>query len=80
MGFSGLWKILESIIVRPPTLIDVIEGVRYPLLLQHSIPLFTQEERLATTAGWERRARAWLNVWHEKKLSKIIFLILPVYV
>lgn len=25
--FSGLWKILESIIVRPPTLIDVIKGV-----------------------------------------------------
>lgn len=48
MGFSGLWKILESIIVRPPTFIDVIEGVWNPLLLQHSIPLFTQEERLAT--------------------------------
>lgn len=35
--------------MRPPSLIDVIEGVRNPLLLQHSIPFFTQEERLATT-------------------------------
>lgn len=25
--FSGLWKILESIIMRPPTLVDVIKGV-----------------------------------------------------
>lgn len=44
----GLWKILKSIIVRPPALIDVIEGVGNPLLLQHSVPLFTQEQRLAT--------------------------------
>lgn len=53
---GGLWGgrgRLESVVVRPPALVDVVEGVGHPLLLQNTVPLGTEEQRLAPAAGGE---------------------------
>lgn len=40
----------QSIVVWTPSFIDVIESVRDPLLLEHSVPLLADVERLASPA------------------------------
>lgn len=38
----------QSVVVGTPSFIDVIESVRDPLLLEHSVPLLADVERLAS--------------------------------
>lgn len=38
----------QSVVVWTPSFIDVIESVRDPLLLEHSVPLLADVERLAS--------------------------------
>ena len=50
----------QAVVVRPPALVDVVEGVRDPLLLQHSVPLFTEKQGLATAGGTRIEILLWL--------------------
>lgn len=50
----------QAVVVGPPSLVDVVEGVRDPLLLQHAVPLFTEEQGLATAGGTRIEILLWL--------------------
>lgn len=47
-NICGVRRGSQSVVVRTPSFIDVIEGVWDPLLLEHSVPLLTEVERLAS--------------------------------
>lgn len=46
----------QSVVVRTPSFIDVIKSVCDPLLLEHSVPLLTDVERLASPATQTRQS------------------------
>lgn len=55
--------VLKSVVVGTPALVNVVEGVRHPLLLQHTVPLVTQEQRLATTTHKRNQRQHFTQKW-----------------
>jgi hypothetical protein len=51
--YAMLRCVSQPIVVRTPSFIDVVKRVGNPLLLENSVPLLTDVERLASPATQE---------------------------
>lgn len=48
--YAVLRRVSQPVVVWTPSFIDVVKGVRNPLLLEHSVALLTDVERFASPA------------------------------